>query len=124
MFGCQTITVLFEKLQTSDDGTSGTSLSDEILNRVFIMLLHMESKKVRQQLTQGLKRALQSSNLISNETLSWIADINYIKKGLADTTLDFDKVLTAIKNVTEIDQMEKNTAIQPLEIKALTYNIF
>ena len=68
------------------------------------MLLHMESRKARQQLTVGLEKALQTSGCVSPATLSWIKDMNCIKKGLADVTLDYDKVLGAIKNVPAIGQ--------------------
>jgi len=50
MFGCQALTVLFEKLQTlTADGSSPDSgVSEAVLSRVFPMLLRMESRKVRQ----------------------------------------------------------------------------
>jgi hypothetical protein len=50
MFGCQALTVLFEKLQTlAVDGSSPDSgVSEAVLSRVFPMFLRMESRKVRQ----------------------------------------------------------------------------
>ena len=50
MFGCQALTVLFEKLQTlAVDGSSPDSgVSEVVLSRVFPMFLRMESRKVRQ----------------------------------------------------------------------------
>ena len=69
----------------------------------------------------GLERSLQTSDCVSTATLSWIKDMNCIKKGLADAPLDFDKVLSAIKNVTEIGQAKE--PLKPLEVNALTYNI-
>ena len=111
MFGCQALTVLFEKIQTFKENTPEENVNQQILNRVFLMLLNMESKKVRQQLTGGLEKALQNSCFISSETLSLIKNMNVIKKGLADQALDFDKVLNAIKSITEVD-MTKSNAIQ------------
>ena len=109
MFGCQALTVLFEKLQTFKESSPEESINEQILNRVFLMLLYMESKKVRQQLTSGLEKALQHSSLISSDTLGWIKNMNVIKKGLADQPLDFDKVLTGIKSITEVDMTKQNT---------------
>ena len=45
-----------------------------------------------------------------------------LKKGMADVPLDYDKVLLAIKKITEIDIMDEEN-ISKLELNALTYVI-
>ena len=67
------------------------------------MLLYMESRKARQSLTEKLLIALSDQNTFDKEYLEIIRDMCALKKGMADVPLDYDKVLKAIKKITELD---------------------
>lgn len=59
----------------------------------------MESKKARESFTEGLESVLSLNNLLKAEVLLAIKDMNKTKKGFADVTLDFEKVLAALERV-------------------------
>ena len=92
------------------------------MDSVFLMLLYMESRKARQSLTDRLVSAISDQKLFRKEWLECIRDMCALKKGMADVPLDYDKVLLAIKKITEIDIMDQEK-ISKSELNALTYVI-
>ena len=83
------------------------------------MMLHMESKRARESFTQGLQDVLKDAGIIKGEILDAIQDMNKTKKGMADVTLDFDKVLSAIEKVNNLDLTDLKNA----ESSALLFNV-
>ena len=66
------------------------------------MMLIMESKKARESFTQGLEKVLSLNNILNGEVLAIIKDMNRTKKGFADVTLDYEKVLAALEKVDKL----------------------
>lgn len=66
------------------------------------MLLTMESKKARESFTEGLEAVLSQTGILKPEILLAIKDMNSTKKGMADVTLDFEKVLAALETITKL----------------------
>ena len=87
-----------------------------------MMLLYMESRKARQSLTEKLQVALDGSGVMRKEYLQMIKDMCSLKKGMADVPLDYDKVLSAIKKITELNLTDEKLVTR-LEINAFTYLI-
>ena len=61
------------------------------------MMLSMESRKARECFTEGLQGVLSLTGRIKDEVLLVIKDMNKVKKGMADVTLDYDRVLSALE---------------------------
>ena len=117
MFGCSALTTLIGQVLSI-----GGAIQQKVLDNVFILLLYMESKKVRQSLTEGLMLSLEGSDLMRQEYLQMIKDMCSLKKGMADVPLDYDKVLNAIKKITELD-FTNEQHVKRLETNAFTYLI-
>ena len=83
------------------------------------MMLHMESKRARESFTEGLQEVLKDAGIIKGEVLDAVQDMNKTKKGMADVTLDFDKVLSAIEKVNNLDLTDLKNA----ESSALLFNV-
>ena len=62
----------------------------------------MESRRARETFTEGLHSVLKDFSLLRAEVLSAIQNMNTVKKGMADLTLDYDKVLAALQSVNTI----------------------
>ena len=84
------------------------------------MLLTMESKKARESFTAGLELVLSQTGLLRAEILLAIRDMNRIKKGMADATLDFEKVLAALETVNTLIEAQ---GLSQAEISALLFNM-
>lgn len=65
-------------------------------------MLQMESRKARETFTEGLHSVLKDFSLLRAEVLSAIHNMNTVKKGMADLTLDYDKVLAALQSANTI----------------------
>ena len=70
-----------------------------LLRKILQLLLQMESRKARESFTEGLHSVLKDFGLLRAEVLAAIQDMNTVKKGMADLTLDYDKVLAALQRV-------------------------
>jgi hypothetical protein len=97
VFGCSAITSLLKTLLSNSE--TSELVSETLLNKVLLMMLNMESKRARESFTEGLQGVLSKQGLLKAEVLEAIMDMNKIKKGMADLTLDFDKVLGALERV-------------------------
>ena len=84
------------------------------------MLLTMESKKARESFTAGLESVLSQTGVLRAEILLAIRDMNRIKKGMADATLDFEKVLAALETVNTLIEAQ---GLSQAEISALLFNM-
>ena len=79
----------------------------------------MESRKARESFTTGLYSALKMSNsLVKGEVMLAIQDMNTLKKGVVDFSLDFDKVLAALDSITRLS----NSGLNQVETCALFFN--
>ena len=65
-------------------------------------MLSMESKKARESYTHGLNTVLAQTGILKAEVLQVIQDMNKTKKGFADITLDYQKVLASLEKVSEL----------------------
>lgn len=66
------------------------------------MMLSMESRKARESFTEGLEGVLSLTGRIKDEVLAVIKDMNKVKKGMADVTLDYEKVLGALEKTNDL----------------------
>ena len=103
-YGCYAMNALLGYLFNDKQlSTEITTRRNQSIKKILQMLLHMKSFKVREVLTAGLCRTLKDQSILSNQTLGLIQDMNTVKRGLADMELDYDKTLSAIKTVGEMD---------------------
>ena len=84
------------------------------------MLLNMESKKARESFTESLEQVLSQTGILRPSILLAIKDMNKMKKGMADATLDFEKVLAALET---INFHIENQGLSQAETSALLFNM-
>lgn len=118
IFGCQAISALLKTLLTRN--SESQLVSEHMLNRIILMLLSMESKKARESFTGGLVSVLQATGILRSDVLEAIRDMNRIKKGMADATLDFEKVLAALESVNTLIE---GAVLNQTETSALLFNM-
>ena len=81
----------------------------------------MESRKAREEFTEGLHGVLSESGIIKGDVLEAIKDMNKIKKGFADVTLDYDRVLSALEKINNeyLDKSEKISELSRFRLHGL-----
>ena len=121
IFGCTAITSLLKTLLSGCGGKASRELvSDALLDKVLLMLFNMESKRARESFTESLERVLSQSGILRPEILIAIRDMNRVKKGMADATLDFEKVLAAPETINSYIESE---GLSQAETSALLFNM-
>lgn len=95
-FGCQSITGLLAKVLDNTD----VSVNQALIEKIFAMMMEIQSKKVREEFSIRLRDALNNSkvrHLVSENALNITVELNSLKRGLADLEFNYDRVLPAIK---------------------------
>jgi hypothetical protein len=116
LFGAKAIVNLIPKVARG-------YLTAELLDKVFQLFMLMNMKKARAELAAGLLQVLGSSSkhrdLVKEQTLGFIANLNKLKRGVADMELDADNVIVAIKAYLDQDQSH----VSVFDVVIVAYNI-
>jgi hypothetical protein len=87
-FGCKSVTNLITKVPT---------VSDALLDKVYLMFLSLRSLRIRASFSANLHTALENKQkAIRPEVLGTIANLNKLRRGAADMELDYDLVIKTI----------------------------
>lgn len=109
--------MLLKTLLTSSEKES--LLSDQLLGKLLMMMLKMESKRARESFSDGLQTVLKDGAFMSVDVLMIIKDLNRMKKGTADPTLDYEKVLSAFAKANSLIE----AGLEARETSALLFNV-
>jgi hypothetical protein len=113
-FGCKSVTNLITKVP---------SVSDALLDKIYLMFLSLRSLRIRASFSANLQVALENKQkVIKPEVLITIANLNKLRRGAADMELDYDLVIKTIQNLIESEQAFSES-LSSIELQALSYTI-